>query len=123
MQAVTLNKLEEMIRLEYRKVPPERVYFTMKKMHLRHFKAQAVEAMRWSLALHRLGIPVTATLIARLREVSESAAMRQLHMLGDAKCLTLLRGGSSHGEVGRIPNRWVVSALFLERYGWEDRPR
>ena len=118
MQAVTLNKLEEMIRLEYRKVPPERVYFTMKKMKVKRIRSETVETMRFSLALHKLGIFVTTHLIASLRGISEIEALRLLHRLGDVKCLTLLRDGK-----GGTANRWVVSSVFLESYGWEDHPR
>jgi len=118
MQAVTLKKLEEMIWREYEKIPPERVYFTMKKMQLKRIRSENVETMRFSLALHKLGIFVTTHLIASLRGISLTEALRHLHRLGDSKCLTLLRDGKG------TANRWVVSSVFLESYGWkwEDHP-
>jgi len=84
----------------------------MKKMQLKNIRLETVETMRYSLALHRLGLFVTAHLIMNLRDISHSSAIQLLHRLGDAKCLTLLRGGR------RKMSRWIVSQAFLENYGW-----
>jgi len=113
-KAVTLNQLEEMIIQEYERIPPERIFYTMKKMRLKRVYRETVETMRYSLALHKLGIFVTVHLIANLRGISYNRAIQLLHRLGDAKCLTLLRGGR------RKMNRWIVSQVFLENYDWGE---
>jgi len=110
-KTVTLNQLEEMIIQEYMEIPPERVFFAMKKMRLKNIRPETVETMRYSLALHKLGLFVTTYLISNLRGISHSRAVQLLHRLGDLKCLTLLRGGR------RKMNRWLVSQAFLENYG------
>jgi len=92
-------------------IPPERVFFAMKKMRLKNIRPETVETMRYSLALHRLGLFVTTYLISNLRGISRISAVQLLHRLGDLKCLTLLRGGR------RKMNRWLVSHAFLENYG------
>jgi len=82
-KTVTLNQLEEMIIQEYEVVPPERVFYAMKKLRLKNIRPETVETMRYSLALHRLGLFVTTNLISNLRGISQIGAAQLLHRLGE----------------------------------------
>jgi len=65
--AITLNQLRNMIRRKYEKIPPERVYFAMRKLRVRRIYPETVETMRYCLVLHKLGIYITSYLIADLK--------------------------------------------------------
>jgi len=106
----TVEDTLELVRREASTIPTEQVYFALKKMRIKWIYTQTVETMRFCLAVHRLGLRVTSPLMAALRGNSESSVMETLHMLGDKKCLTLLRGSKKD----RL--QWIVSPIFLDHY-------
>jgi len=101
----------ELTRREIAEIPYERVYYTLKMMRFKPLFPQTVEMMRLCLAVHRLGLRVTAFLIATLRDCTKENALTSLHILGDKKCLTLLRGSKEPWF------QWIVSPDFLQHYG------
>ena len=99
-----------LINREVASVPYERVYYTLKQMRLKPLFHQTVDTMRLCLAIHNLGLRVTASLISTLRGCTRDNVLMSLHILGDKRCLTLLRGSRNRCS------RWVVSADFLQKY-------
>ena len=110
VKTVRLESLPELIEREVDRIPNERVYYAMKRMHLKHILPQTVETMELCLAAHKLGFFITTKLIAELQNISSITVLSKLHTLGDKKCLILVRGGS------RTASRWVVSATFIKHY-------
>lgn len=104
----------ELTQQEAAEIPCERVYYTLKRMRLKPLFPQTIETMRLCLALHRLGLRVTAFIIAALRGCTKENALISLHILGDKKCLTLLRGSKKDCL------QWIVSPDFLRNYGKES---
>jgi len=99
-----------LINREVASLPYERVYYALKRMRLKPLFQQTVETMRFCLAIHNLGLRVTASLISTLRGCTRDNVLTSLHILGDKRCLTLLRGSRNRCS------RWVVSSDFLEKY-------
>jgi len=107
---VAIEDVLELIWREAAAIPYERVYFTMKKMQVKPLKFQTVETMRLCLVIHRLGLSITAPMVAGLRSRKQNTATDALHILGDKKCLTLLRGSKKRFS------RWIVSPRFLQHF-------
>ena len=107
---ISIEGLSELIKRKVAMVPFECVYFVLRKMRVKPLKKQTVETMRICLAIHRLGFPITVSMVAGLRGRVQGTTTDSLHMLGDKKCLILLRGSRS-----RL-SRWIVSPDFLRYF-------
>jgi hypothetical protein len=107
---ISVEGLSELVKREAAVIPFERVYFVLRKMRVKPLKKQTVETMRICLAIHQLGFPITVSMIAGLRGRGHGTTTGSLHVLGDKKCLTLLRGSRK-----RL-SRWIVSPEFLRHF-------
>ena len=116
----TTEEIREIVKAEVEKIPDEKIFFTMRKLKMKYISPEAVEVMKYAIVFSQIKIPSEGDEIYRiplndltLRYFSESKANTRLdilHLLGDKKCLTLLR-----------PNKpslltWVPSALFMQKY-------
>lgn len=105
---------EEVLRLvrEYMKtIEDSRIYFTLRKMKLKHFGEGTIRAVKVFLALHHFQLDIVGTnLFGELYGTSSAATLAQLHRLGDKGVLTLVRGG----KFGQL--RYMLSRKFLEHF-------
>jgi len=113
---ISVKCFSEIVRREAAMIPYERVYFALRKMRVKPLKKQTAETMRICLAVHRLGFPITVPIVACLRGRGKCTTTDSLHVLGDKKCLTLLRGSRN-----RL-SRWIVSPEFLRHFNGDHQP-
>jgi len=102
------------IRKLANEVPAERVYFTLRKLRVKPLPAKTVETVRLCLACQKLGLPITTNLLAALTKKDPKVICDALHILGDKKVLTIIRGSTT------IYHRWLISQEFLNH--WNPNP-
>jgi hypothetical protein len=91
-------------------VDEAKVYFTLRKMKLKHLTSSTVEAVKYAVALTELGLPITAPLMTALLGKVHESVLAQLHNLGDRHILVLKRS-----DVGRH-YEWALSPVLHQHY-------
>jgi len=109
-----LQDLLDQIRAEYSNIQPEQVYFALRDYGVKRIYEQTVDVVRWCIAVDRVGIPITSSLLRSLcYNVGGQYMYQLLHRLGDFNVLTIIR--DRHRS-----HRYLVNPLFLNRFQGSD---
>ena len=105
------KEIRRLVTREREKFPYHQVYFTLKKLKLRHIREKTVESFRTMLAMASLGLPITMyTLNFMLSLDYINSTLSKLHTFGDRHLLTLRR------EENKV-YRWELSPLAKQAFG------
>jgi len=107
-EAISIEQLLNMIREEMKKIEYHEVYYRLKQYKVKNFRPITVEIVRCAIALERLGLPVTTSLIVDTLHVQYVSVLTICHALGDKHVLLLKRKDSGK------PLEWKVHPAFMK---------
>lgn len=112
--SIMSDELIETIRTKAREYDETRIYYTLRRMHVRYVTQTQMYAIQIFLALRELGLAyVKTTLFSAVADMEPGNALTLLHRLGDKHVLTLIRELTKTTQ----PYRYMLSELFLRTYG------
>jgi hypothetical protein len=109
-QELAVEDVLALVKEKSEEVDEVKVYFTLRKMKLKHLKSSTIEAVKYAVALTELGLPITVPLMTALLGKVHESVLAQLHNLGDRHVLVLKRS-----DVGG-PYEWTLSPVFRQHY-------
>ena len=105
------KEIKQLVTREREKFPYHQVYFTLKKLKMRHLVKKTVENFRTMLALVSLGLPITTYTLDFMNPTTcQNTSLYNLHNYGDRHLLTLRR---EHKK----SYRWELSPLTKQAFG------
>lgn len=105
------------IRKEAKNLPREKILYAMRKLRVKPICIKSVDTMAFAVALFKYHIPLSVELLEFLDEVGDETARNRLHILGDKKCLTIVkRAGGKYLE-------WILSDWFIKAYFGDEISR
>lgn len=111
-EPVTEDQLFSILKDTMKKIPQEKVYFTLKRMRQKPITRPLVQRVKACIALDETGVPINSYTVKKLLGVPRTAsALYSLHNLGDRNILTMVRGSKITKNL-----RWVLNPLFLKHY-------
>ena len=112
MQTLNPEKLLQMIENKKQSISEVHVYFNLRRYRVRQIHRQALETVRYCLAVDTLGLPITVQLLQQLMpNRSRPAILHMLHTLGDKRVL-VLRKSQRHGK----ELVWRVNPAFKQLF-------
>jgi hypothetical protein len=109
-QELTVEDVLAMVEEKAKEVDEIKVYYSLRKMRLRHLKSATVKAVKYAVALTELGLPITTSIMTPLLKKVDVSVLTQLHNLGDRHILVLKRS-----ELGGC-YEWALSPVFRQHY-------
>lgn len=106
----TIDQIRLIVFRELQKIDDTKLYFECKKLSMKlTFRKETLQYIKCCVALHNLGLPITAPFVADVMgKKSKIAVLQVLHSLGDKNVLALKRSG-------RHLQMWVVTSWFLDK--------
>lgn len=86
-------------------ISQEKLYYTLKKLHVRPITQPSLEILRYAVALDHLGLPITTELLTALAKKERGNICVIAHQLGDKHILILKRDNQRNFT-------WVISDFF-----------
>lgn len=118
---VTQDEVLDRIKVVHGELENHELYFILRSMKHRHITATLIELLKWCIAINLIGFNITVELINALTQQWRDVP-RKLHILGDWKVLTLIRGQANPGTGTRL--RYILNPDFVKRlneFGIVDR--
>jgi len=109
-EPMSIEEIIKLIQDKHSEIENHRVYFSLRDMKLKFIRDITVDTVMYCIAIHELGLPITAQLIADMTDVTTQSIRNRLHNLGDKNVITLIRGS------GYPVARWVLNPEFARRY-------
>ena len=105
------KEIKQLVTREREKFPYHQVYFTLKKLKLRHLTKKTVKNFRTMLAMDSLGLPITTYTLDFMKKKScQNTSLSSLHNYGDRHLLILRREDKRN-------YRWELSSLTKQAFG------